>query len=318
MKKYFFVLILAIVIPKSFAQSIKSVSPNWKKGDKKYVTLKKQSETWVSDTLLFDMDVSSAYNLEVLDDEDNYTLMYSQQQIEDYDMEMSGDNQLVDTLMGSFMSILDRIAGAMTSVETKVKVYKTSGQAYRVENMDEVMDQSLVVVKDVLNELNPEADYSSKFDSMMNMIKMFMAMSGDKSSQTILNNINIIFQAYKYQYDPAGETTEEVLVSDPNMFSEWSNVNFPALLKVRATPMSQNRLKLEVDQVFDREFLINKIQEKYEDKADLQLPDLTLESKETVIFDLSTGWIVTHHSSDRFEFPGYKSLNTQSLTFESR
>ena len=279
----------------------------WKVGDTRTIETKATTQVYINGELYSNTDITSLYEITVVDLQDDYIIKYKQNSnnigIEDT------QNSSVDTL---FQKIMYSIQEAISEFEYLVKFDKEEGIATEVVNIDKVMNAAMQIIEPVINEMS-SALAPEKRDELLKMMKTLIPQMKPEIIQTTLNGINYIFQGYTYPYLPNDSYTQEIEYHDINALGPMGDKVLPALMTVTTIEKGEE-LILKTTTDVDKQALLEALASTGKDIKDFKAEDMLILEETEHVFDYTTSWIKSHTSVMEVQFKDLVTMKETSIT----
>lgn len=300
MKKTIFIISLFFSIF-SVAQEIDlyQITPSWSIGDTRMIHSESESITYIEDTVYSSVKIVGDYSITVIDTVDFYFIQYSQLS-DDMSIELNMVNDSVTTFV---MEMIRNIESQLSKVDYIVMVDKETGIAIEIQNIKELNDLITKASKELITQLGKKKGKSTtEIQQYQDYLMTFIDSIIPKISQTVLNSVNYLMQAYTYSFPINSTYKQDVTAHDINALGVFGTTEFPAVMTIYSEE-NEYDLIIYTSTDYDKDFLLKQMKLKSKNLEELTIEELEISENEQVTIDLNTTWIKEHISTVVFQIP---------------
>ena len=298
------------------------ITPRWQLGDERTVHVEASTKITIADTLVTDAIVTSDFRIKVLDTVENYTLSYMQIS-NDFAMELSSNIPEFNSGKEMVLFAIQKLIKEVPNFEYRVLVNKASGLAFDLENADEYLSFieliSIKIVGELHSAMNKAAVKKGKPEMNIEVLNEVMLprfkAAHPQMIQSAINGLNLLLQAYTYEFPINGSISEKIMVYPVNALGADADIEYPATITLSST-VSENELVGYSNLDYDKSFVLEQMKKKTENLEETQASDLSMVENAEYVFDTNTSWIKLYKRNVSFELPNVKTVMQSTMTYE--
>lgn len=311
----FFLLQFSIFGFGQSAGQLSQLKPKWKLGDKKIVQNISVSKIFIKDSLLSNTEVKGYYNLQVIDTNKNYTILFSNNP-NSAEVETQSSVPQVDSVLNFFTGLIRNIEKETIQFKYELLVDKTTGQAFKVKNGAAFLQMVERVATSMIDEVGRSKEKKQiEIDSMKQKVITYFKTAEPKILETTLNQFNYLMQAHSYTFKKNSTTSEKTMIHDVNALGEFGGIEMPAILTV-SSKSDKNSITIKTDTDYDKQFLLELMKKKYKKMNNLTTEDFSLSEKTESVFNTGKNWITSHRSDVVFKLQEVMVINQTIVIFQ--